>query len=72
MKLNIPKDRFIVVCGYNASPRQAHIPVIESIMKVKQNLPRNIIFVFPMTYGDADYVSDVEIELKKAGLDYKI
>lgn len=70
--LNIPIDALVVTCGYNASPRQEHLPVVTSIKKIKGKLPDKILFVFPLTYGSKQYIWDVESALKDAQIDHKI
>lgn len=60
--LNVPQDRFYIVCGYNAYYGQQHQRIIESIAKVKDDLPDNYLLVFPITYGLESGVSKKDIE----------
>lgn len=70
--LSLPKDSIIITCGYNASPAQNHLSIIDSIRKVKKQLPANCYFLFPMTYGDSNLVISVREKLIKSGINYKI
>lgn len=71
--LDIPEDSLVVTCGYNANPAHNHLKIIESIKKVKNKLPKNMYFIFPMTYSrDNNYVDIVKKELSISGLQYRI
>ncbi len=72
-KLGLNAGKIQVVVGYNASPSQQHLTIIEEIAKVPENLKSRIELVFLMTYGgNSTYKDQVEIELKKSGYDFKI
>lgn len=67
------KDRYVIVCGYNAHRAQNHIKIIESIASKKEALPDNLVLLLPMTYGiDLKYIECVEKRAKESGLSYKI
>lgn len=71
--LKIPEDSVVVQCGYNAKPAHNHLQMIDSIVSVKDKLPKNMFYIFPMTYGQVDsYVKEVRDKLEKSGLNYKI
>ena len=54
---------YAITCGYNASPAQNHLKIIESIGRIKEQLPHNLVLLFPLTYPkNPDYV----IQLKNA------
>lgn len=60
--LSLPVGRYYIVCGYNAYKGQQHKKIIEGLSTVKNSLPPNYLLVFPLTYGQEDGVSDVEIK----------
>ncbi|BCZ48625.1 hypothetical protein psyc5s11_46920 [Clostridium gelidum] len=70
--LSLPKDSIIITCGYNASPEQNHLSIIDSILKVKNQLPANCYFLFPMTYGEKSLFSIVRERLRESGIKYRI
>lgn len=72
MELNIPVESLVVTCGYNASPAQNHLEILDSIIKVKDTLPNNLFLIFPMTYGDDNYRNNVINEIRKTSFKYKI
>lgn len=70
---NIPQDSIVVTCGYNANPAHNHLEIIKSIKQIKNNLPQNMCYIFPMTYQrDEKYCDIVKHELEKSGLKYII
>lgn len=53
------KENYVITCGYNASPAQNHILIIDALNKVKLQLPKNTLLVFPLTYArKAEYLSE--------------
>ena len=49
-------NMFAITCGYNASPAQQHVLMIDAIYKIKDQLPSDLILLFPFTYGgDEEY-----------------
>lgn len=67
------EGRYVIVCGYNANPHQQHLKIIESIVKIKWQLPENYILIFPMTYGrDEEYLGIVKDCLDRHELSYKM
>lgn len=72
-ELDIPKDTVVVTCGYNANPAHNHLEIIKTLNDVKDKLPKNIYFIFPMTYGREEaYVTTVKNTIAETGLNYKI
>ena len=66
-------DLYVIVCGYNASPAQNHIIMIDAFCENLKDLPRNYILVFPMTYsGTDDYKESIRDLLEERKLRYKI
>lgn len=71
--INIPVDSIVVQCGYNAKSVHNHLRIIDAIIAIKEKLPSNIIFIFPMTYGIVEsYCIEVKEKLNKSGLKYII
>lgn len=72
-KLGIYENAIVVVVGYNNSPAQQHLEVIDSLMEYSNLLPSNILLLFPMAYGGSvDYKDFVKQKLYSSGLKYKI
>ncbi len=66
-------DKYVIICGYNASPAQQHLVIIESLTKIKDSLPTNTILLFLMTYAkNVDYIKEVKIFLQSTDFDYMI
>jgi hypothetical protein len=71
--LGLNAEKIQVTIGYNASPSQQHLEIINEIANVSGNFKSRIELVFLMTYGgNSTYQHQVEIELKKLGCDFKI
>lgn len=69
----IPKNSIVVTCGYNATKAHNHIQIIQELNKIKEKLPNNLFFIFPMTYGkEQEYIIEVKELLNKCGFKYKI
>jgi len=70
---NISTNDLVVVCGNNASQGNQHLDIIKAIQKVKQQLPYNILFLFPFTYSfDRKYYFKIKELLDRAEINYKI
>jgi len=71
--LGLPEDSLIVTVGYNNSPAQQHIEILKSIEKWKREIPENVFFILPMTYGGTDeYRNTVRKHLEQHGFRYRI
>jgi serine/threonine protein kinase len=72
-ELQLPLDKFIVTIGYNGSPGQQHIKLIDSIMDLSQEEKSAIFLIFQMTYGgSADYKRSVERKAKESGINFRV
>lgn len=69
----IPKDAYVITCGYNADICQHHLEIIESLNDCNSILNENIYYLFPMTYKrDEEYVELVRRKLESSKLNYRI
>jgi len=48
-------DSYVITCGYNAFQEQRHETILDAIGKIKEDLPRNMILLFPVTYGVSNW-----------------
>lgn len=60
-RLPLPTDRYYIVCGYSANKGQQHKKIIEQIASIKNELPKNYLLVFPISYGKEYGISKQEI-----------
>lgn len=71
-KAGLPVDAFIITCGYNASPGQQHEAIIDSLARVKSQLPANYLLVFPVAMGgNEERINMIEAKLKSVGFNHK-
>jgi hypothetical protein len=64
----IDEDCYVITCGYNGNPAQQHFRIVESINKVRDRLPANLLLFFPFTYGGTkEYRDSVKKEVLKYG-----
>lgn len=56
-------DSFIITAGYNRSPMQNHKMIVQAIVACKNQLPLNLVVVFPFTYNGN--IEPYKSELKK-------
>lgn len=55
------KDKWVITIGYNSQRAQNHIKILEAIETVKTFLPKDMVLLFPMTYGvDKSYILEVK------------
>ena len=57
-------DKYVITCGYNAFKEQRHERIIDAIEEVKDQLPSNLILVFPFTYGVKSQKQQYALKLK--------
>jgi len=56
--------KYVITCGYNGFKEQRHERIIEAIGEVKDQLPPNLILVFPFTYGVKSQKQQYALKLK--------
>lgn len=62
---NFPKNKIVVMVGYNGSIGQQHIKVIKVLKNLSINLQKKLFIVFPMTYAtNKKYLSEIKKELQ--------
>ena len=44
-------SHYVITCGYNAFEEQRHERMIEAIGRIKNQLPPDLVLLFPVTYG---------------------
>ena len=72
-KAKLPKDKAIMAVGYNASPNQQHIKIINEINLLPKEVKDKIHFIFLLTYGgNKDYILSIKDLLIKNNLDFTI
>lgn len=55
------EDYYTISCGYNATPAQQHLKIVEAISHIKEQLPQKLILLFPVTYPkNIEYLSQVK------------
>ena len=64
---DIPKDKVVVCCGYNANPAHQHLKMISSFSRLPQDIIRKLFFVFPMTYSavECGYIEKVRSAIQE-------
>ena len=63
-------DRYIITCGYCANPVQRHSEMVDAILSVKDQLPPNLLLLFPFTYPKVpEYIQTIKQKVKDSGLD---
>ncbi len=63
------EGQYTIACGHNATEGQNHIAMIEAINKIKNKLPKNLVLLFPFTYGGTQaYIDSVKNKVKEYSL----
>ena len=72
--MDIPDDRMVILCGYNAGEAHQHLEMIRALKTIDETIKRKIVLVFPMTYPkeQEDYIEKVRTELNGCGISYRI
>lgn len=62
-------NHFIITCGYSANRAQRHPNIIEAIHQVKDQLPPNLLLLFPVTYPKVpEYIQSIKQMVSDYGL----
>ena len=71
--LKLPQDSLIITCAYSGTPVHRHLQILDSIIKISQRLPKNILLVFPIAYGGTqEYKKKIKERLRTSNFRYKI
>ena len=65
------EDKYIITCGYNAFFEQRHLEMIDALTKDKNQLPSNLVLLFPVTYGTSasnQYISLLKKRCAESGM----
>lgn len=73
-KFHIPEGKIVVTCGHNSKSEHQQIKLIEILKQLPEEIRKQIICVFPMTYpaGYNTYIGQVKGQLEKSGLEYQV
>ena len=71
---NLPLEKLVVTCGHNALEAHQHMKIIEALSCLSEEVKRQTVFVFPMTYPKCTngYIEDVKEKLGSAGISYAV
>lgn len=62
-------DSYIITCGYKALNSHQHLKMIESIYQAKDELPSNLLLLFPLTYPhNPEYIESIKQKVDECGL----
>ena len=66
--------KYVITCGYNTQREQRHEQIIDAIFGVRDQLPDNIVLLFPFTYGRTswsdEYTEGLKEKCRELGLDF--
>ncbi|APT76110.1 hypothetical protein LN42_06740 [Marinitoga sp. 1137] len=69
---NIPKEKIVLTIGYSSSNNHQHLKILNNLKKLDPNFLDKFFFIFPMTYGDTQYRSEIEKILLNSNLNFRI
>ena len=66
--------KYVITCGYNTQREQRHEQIIDAIFGVRDQLPDNLVLLFPFTYGRTawsdEYTEGLKEKCRELGLDF--
>lgn len=64
------KDGYVITCGYSTAPSHRHEAIVDAIYSMKENLPNNLVLLFPFTYswGTKEYTQGLKDKCIMLGL----
>lgn len=72
-ELELPLDKIIITIGYNGSPQQNHILVIQALNELDNVNKNKILLLLPVSYGlDNDYLEQLTDELEEGQWAYRL
>lgn len=63
-KYEFPLNKFIIMCGHAGNKAEQHEQMIKEISKLDKNILNSCYFIFPMTYGEFNLITQ-QINVKK-------
>jgi hypothetical protein len=67
-------NKYVITCGYNTQREQRHEDIIDAVYSVRNQLPDNLVLLFPFTYGRTtwsdEYTESLKEKCKELGLDF--
>jgi hypothetical protein len=45
------KGNYVITCGYSTAPSHRHENIVDAVSSIKEDLPDNMVLLFPFTYG---------------------
>ena len=64
-------DKYVITCGYSSSPSHRHEAIIDAVNSVRGDLPKNLLLLFPFTYGwgASEYIQSIKDKCRSLGLE---
>ena len=62
-------NHYVITCGYKALEAHQHIKIIEAIHQVRNQLPDDLLLLFPLTYpNNTEYVQTIKQKVNEYGM----
>ena len=68
----IPQESLIITVGSCATPNQNHQKIVDNLVLIQDKIKSNVLFLFPLTYGDPGYKKRIVPILERSGLSIKV
>lgn len=64
-------EKYVITCGYSSAPSHRHEAMVEAIHSIKDELPDNLLLLFPFTYGwgTQEYRQSIKDKCRSYGLE---
>ena len=62
------KEKYIICVGTNSKKEQQHLKIIDELASISCDILNNILFIFPLTYGDNENAERIKIKLSETKL----
>ena len=65
------RDKYVITCGYSSAPSHRHDAIIEAVHSIREELPDNLLLLFPFTYGwgTPEYRQSIKDKCRSYGLE---
>lgn len=62
--------KYVITCGYSTAPSHRHEAIVDAVNSIKDQLPNNLILLFPFTYswGSQEYIQSVKNKCQACGI----